>query len=562
MTGLAALQRRFQAGLIAGDLSGLRDLVRAPAGLAVHAHAARAMLVDALADNHPKTLHWLGGESFTALALDYIALTPSCSWTLADYGADFAEYLARTCAADPEIGEIAAIDWALRCAFSAADPGSDDWARVPGLEWDRLSLMLAPGAALLPVTTNADEIWAAVPERPVTPGCLAKASRCLSRATGSSRCSAACRRARRGCWRCWPPAPPLARPASDAGRTREQSAAGLRAGSGSGWSSRAPDPHDCRTAKHCQVHHGKSDERAGRARGCCAQQQCIIAARQQPCAHHHQRTADDAAPGGLPAIPAQAKPAGQPARGQRTAQRRDHRQPRLTRRTGHPRDQPVQRLALDIDPGPAGQGDEQQPARQPHRGHQPEQPRAAGPGHQPDRGCGEHQPACGDQHQSGAARFGERSRWRHHPPAKPGPQRIADRHPQRQRHQMSLAIAQPPERPDQARPVHERADAEQHASADQRRTDGGAARQMVTHTQQPRGGQTDDRRRCHCGCKADDQPRIAPVEPLGHGDDAAGAAAMGREPDDKGSDQAEQGDDHAGRSGRWVMIRAARSNVR
>jgi hypothetical protein len=173
MTGLAALQRRFQAGLIAGDLSGLAGLVRAPAGLAVHAHAARAMLVDALADNHPKTLHWLGGESFTALALDYVALTPSSSWTLADYGADFAEYLARTCAGDPEVAELAALDWALRCAFAAADPPPGDWARAPGLNWDGLRLALAPGAALCRLTTNADEIWAAIPDHPVAPRLLA-----------------------------------------------------------------------------------------------------------------------------------------------------------------------------------------------------------------------------------------------------------------------------------------------------------------------------------------------------------------------------------------------------
>ncbi len=169
MSGLAALQRRFQAGLIAGDLAGLAAEVRHSAGLAVHVHAARAMLVEGLADNFAKTLHWLGGDAFTALALDYAAITPSGSWTLADYGDDFAEYLRRHCPDAPEVADLAALDWALRTAFAATDPVPSDWASAPGVDWERLRLALAPGATLIAMASNADAIWQAIPDRPIAP---------------------------------------------------------------------------------------------------------------------------------------------------------------------------------------------------------------------------------------------------------------------------------------------------------------------------------------------------------------------------------------------------------
>lgn len=169
MNALAQFQRRFQADLIAGDLGGIAAAVRRQAGLAVHTHAARAMLVEGLADNFAKTLHWLGGEAFTALALDYASISPSSSWTLADYGAEFPDFLRRLLPDEAEVAELAALDWALRCAFGAADPQVARWAEDASIDWDALRLRLAPGAAMLALATNADLIWAAIPDRPIAP---------------------------------------------------------------------------------------------------------------------------------------------------------------------------------------------------------------------------------------------------------------------------------------------------------------------------------------------------------------------------------------------------------
>ncbi len=163
---LAGVQRRFVAALMAGDTSALAGSVQRPAGLAVYGHACRAVLVDALADNFARTLQWLGGDIFAELALAYVAISPSASWTLADYGADFAQFLRQRLPAEAEVADIAAIDWALRTAFAAADAVPADWALRADLDWDGVQLALAPGAALLTLATNADAIWAAIAAAP------------------------------------------------------------------------------------------------------------------------------------------------------------------------------------------------------------------------------------------------------------------------------------------------------------------------------------------------------------------------------------------------------------
>jgi hypothetical protein len=168
-SSLAAFQRQFLGALVAADMAPLAAAVQQPAGLAVYAHARRAALVDALADNFAHALQWLGGDAFAELALAYVAITPSASWTLADYGSDFAQFLQQQMPDDAEVAELAAIDWALARAFAAADPPAADWALRPDLAWDSLQLVLAPGAVLLPLATNADAIWAAIPDTIVAP---------------------------------------------------------------------------------------------------------------------------------------------------------------------------------------------------------------------------------------------------------------------------------------------------------------------------------------------------------------------------------------------------------
>ncbi len=165
---LAALQRAFQAHILTGD-----DTVVAlidPAmrrGLPVYHYAYRASLREALRDVFEKTLLWLGDDAFDAAADAYVAVTPSCSWTLSDYGAGFADVLAIRWAADPEVGEIAWLDWSLRHAFAAGALTASNAAQLAAADWETVHLTLAPHVAFRRIETNVIDVWHGLPDAPV-----------------------------------------------------------------------------------------------------------------------------------------------------------------------------------------------------------------------------------------------------------------------------------------------------------------------------------------------------------------------------------------------------------
>lgn len=165
---LATLQRAFQAHLIAGD--GAVAAFVAPAmhrGLPVYAFAYRATLRAALRDTFEKTQLWLGEDAFDAAADAYIDATPSHSWTLSTYGDRFAAHLAATMPNDPETGEIAWLDWALRSAFAAGAVETLEPSALADVAWETATLSLAPHLAFCMVETNVIEVWNGLPDAPI-----------------------------------------------------------------------------------------------------------------------------------------------------------------------------------------------------------------------------------------------------------------------------------------------------------------------------------------------------------------------------------------------------------
>lgn len=142
--------------------------------LGVYHGAYRARLLETLRDTYGHTLRLLGDDAFDALALAYIAQSPSTHRNLRWYGETWPDFLADTRpdangAGDPgvasaqrqDLAELARLDWALREAFD----GPDD--AVLGL---RDLQLLAPDA------------WAVVRLRPhATVRCLAMCHNTLQR---------------------------------------------------------------------------------------------------------------------------------------------------------------------------------------------------------------------------------------------------------------------------------------------------------------------------------------------------------------------------------------------
>jgi len=165
---VAQQQRQLAAAIRdGGDASGLLagDFAR---GLAVYRHAYRARLVAALADNYTVLARALGDEAFDALAQAYIAARPSRHPSIRWFGHALAAFMAEAgdvLVPHASLVDFAAMDWALRGAFDAAeapllDPatlaalGPDDWAGLvlqlhPSVQRVRLSHAIEPAWRLL-----------------------------------------------------------------------------------------------------------------------------------------------------------------------------------------------------------------------------------------------------------------------------------------------------------------------------------------------------------------------------------------------------------------------------
>ncbi|WP_066819092.1 HvfC/BufC N-terminal domain-containing protein [Sphingomonas mali] len=132
------------------------------AGLAVYRNAYGAQLVACLKDSYERLWAWLGDERFEAAAYHHVAGHPPASWTLGEYGIGFAETIAGLYPDDPEVAEIAALDWALRRAFDGPDASVLDPASLVAIDWDEAVLRFVPTLDLLPVHTNCGAIWTAI----------------------------------------------------------------------------------------------------------------------------------------------------------------------------------------------------------------------------------------------------------------------------------------------------------------------------------------------------------------------------------------------------------------
>lgn len=133
--------------------------------LAIYHNAYRARLVDALKDGFGHTLIYLGDEHFEAAAHGYLAEHPSRHPNLRWFGAAFADWLGAAAPDDPDIGELAALDWALRRAFDGPDApvlGLAELAALPPEAWAQVGLRWHPTCQRLQLAHNTLAIWSAL----------------------------------------------------------------------------------------------------------------------------------------------------------------------------------------------------------------------------------------------------------------------------------------------------------------------------------------------------------------------------------------------------------------
>jgi hypothetical protein len=166
---LLASQQAFLA-----EISGEDEAVTDPSlGMEIYRNAYRARLVGALEASFERTRHYVGEAAFGQAAAHYVLTHAPRSWTLDLFGDAMPECLAELFAADPEVAELAWLEWHRQRAFAEPDQPQLDslelaGAGLAGEDWARLTFTMAAGFAARAVTHDCAALWAASAED--TPG--------------------------------------------------------------------------------------------------------------------------------------------------------------------------------------------------------------------------------------------------------------------------------------------------------------------------------------------------------------------------------------------------------
>lgn len=167
---LALRQEAFMAAILDEEAALPQQWTpRHAAGLDVYRNNYRSALVEAIAATFERTQRWVGEESFRRAAAHHLILNPPTSWTLDDAGEGFDATLAELFAGDPEVCELAALEWAMHRAFVAADRTSltaaDFAAQTADFgdnDWAALAFDFQPALRIIDVRHDVGALWNAL----------------------------------------------------------------------------------------------------------------------------------------------------------------------------------------------------------------------------------------------------------------------------------------------------------------------------------------------------------------------------------------------------------------
>lgn len=140
--------------------------------LHIYHNAYRARLLENLQDAFEKTWAYLGDEAFESAALAFIEENPPRHRNLRWHGAEFPQWLARRFPQDPDIAELALVDWQLRRAFDGPNASPVQASELAGLspgDWETVGFCFVPTMFIAPLRTNSVSIWHALDQAQVPP---------------------------------------------------------------------------------------------------------------------------------------------------------------------------------------------------------------------------------------------------------------------------------------------------------------------------------------------------------------------------------------------------------
>ena len=152
---LHSMQRDFRRWLTVADGLSARRLADGSRGLDVYQNNYRVQLMGCLEATYPHLRTFIGDAAFRHAAAVHIQRNPPRAWTLDAYGAGFEATLRTVFPDNPDLHELAWIEWSLATAFVARDAAPLDPARLAHVDWDRTRLGFAPSLqAPIPMTAT------------------------------------------------------------------------------------------------------------------------------------------------------------------------------------------------------------------------------------------------------------------------------------------------------------------------------------------------------------------------------------------------------------------------
>jgi hypothetical protein len=136
--------------------------------LGIYHHAYRARLVEVLADSFAKTRLYMGSDAFEQDAMAFAVRQPPMTRSLSRYGDALPDYLASHYPDNPELHELAQLDWDLRTRFDSADAPAltvlmarEDIGSLAS-SWLMEAAPLHQSLLLRSITTNVVSVWRAI----------------------------------------------------------------------------------------------------------------------------------------------------------------------------------------------------------------------------------------------------------------------------------------------------------------------------------------------------------------------------------------------------------------
>lgn len=135
-------------------------------GLAIYHNAYRSRLLDALREDYPTLVHWLGDDQFERLANAYLQAHPSRHFSLRWLGERLAGFIEGYLVAEQAapLAELARLEWAFTLAFDAmeGDPLTlQSMASLPPAHWPELRVHLLPSVQWQLCHYNSLAVWRA-----------------------------------------------------------------------------------------------------------------------------------------------------------------------------------------------------------------------------------------------------------------------------------------------------------------------------------------------------------------------------------------------------------------